>query len=142
MAKAKKGDTVRVHFTGRLEDGTVFDSSRDRKPYEFTIGKSRIIPGFEQAVIGMKPGESKTAKIPAAKAYGLRREDMIVVVDRTKIPAHLKPQVGQRLQINQADGRRVPVKVTKVTQSKVTLDANHPLAGEDLTFDIKLLEIV
>jgi len=142
MAKAKRGDTVKVHYTGRLEDGTVFDSSIDRKPYEFTIGESGIIPGFEQAVLGMTPGETKTTKIPAAKAYGPRRKNMIVVVDRTQIPAHLKVEIGQRLQINQADGQRVPVKVVKVTQSKVTLDANHPLAGEDLTFDIELVEIV
>jgi peptidylprolyl isomerase len=142
MAKAKNGDTVKVHYKGRLEDGTVFDSSADRQPYEFTIGKSRIIPGFAEAVIGMKPGESKTAKIPAAKAYGPLRKEMIVVVDRDKIPGHLKPEIGQRLQINQADGQRVPVKVVKVTQSKVTLDANHPLAGKDLTFDIELVEIV
>jgi peptidylprolyl isomerase len=142
MAKAKKGDTVRVHYTGKLEDGTVFDSSKAGKPYEFTIGKSGIIPGFEQAVTGMKPGESKIAKIPATKAYGPRLKDRIVVVDRTKIPAHLEPKVGQRLQINQADGRRVPVKVAKVTESKVTLDANHPLAGQNLTFEIELLEIV
>jgi FKBP-type peptidyl-prolyl cis-trans isomerase 2 len=142
MAKVKKGDTVRVHFTGRLKDGTVFDSSVEREPYEFTVGKSGIIPGFEQAVIGMKPGETKTAKIPAAKAYGPRRKDMIAVVDRSKIPTHLEPETGLRLQINQADGSKVPVKIIKVSGSKVTLDANHPLAGKDLTFDIELKEIV
>lgn len=142
MAGAKRGDTVRVHFTGRLEDGTVFDTSAERGPYEFTIGESRIVPGFSHAVIGMKPGESKTVEIPAKKAYGLHRKEMIAVIERSKLAAHLNPEIGQRLRIDQADGQKIPATVIKVSASSVTLDANHPLAGKNLTFDIELLEIV
>ncbi len=142
MAGAKRGDTVRVHFTGRLEDGTVFDTSAERGPYEFTIGESRIVPGFAQAVIGMKPGESKTVEIPAKKAYGLHRKEMIAVIERSKLAAHLNPEIGQRLRIDQADGQKIPATVIRVSASSVTLDANHPLAGKNLTFDIELLEIV
>ena len=142
MAGAKRGDMVRVHFTGRLEDGTVFDTSAERGPYEFTIGESRIVPGFAQAVIGMKPGESKTVEIPAKKAYGLHRKEMIAVIERSKLAAHLNPEIGQRLRIDQADGQKIPATVIKVSASSVTLDANHPLAGKNLTFDIELLEIV
>ena len=142
MAAAKKGDKVKVHYTGRLEDGTVFDTSVERGPYEFTIGQSKIVPGFAEAVIGMKPGQSKTVEIPAKKAYGLHRKDMIAVIERSKLPAHLNPEIGQRLRIDQADGQKIPATVTEVSDSTVTLDANHPLAGKDLVFDIELLEIV
>jgi peptidylprolyl isomerase len=142
MTQAKKGDTVNVHYTGKLKDGTVFDSSVDREPLQFTISEGRILPGFEQGVIGMKPGDTKTVSIPADKAYGLHRKDLVLVVDKSKIPSHLKPEVGQQLKLNQPDGRAVPVRVTDISQSKVTLDANHPLAGKDLTFEIELVEIV
>jgi peptidylprolyl isomerase len=142
MTQAKKGDTVNVHYTGKLEDGTVFDSSVDRKPMQFTISEGRILPGFEKGVIGMKPGDTKTVNIPADKAYGPHRKDLVLVVDKSKIPSHLKPEVGQQLKLNQPDGRAVPIRVTDIAQSKVTLDANHPLAGKDLTFEIELVEIV
>lgn len=142
MAQAKYGDTVKVHYTGRLADGTVFDSSLDRDPLQFTIGEGHLIPGFQQAVIGMNPGESKTATIPADEAYGPHREEMVVVVDREQFPRHLRPQVGQQLEIHQADDRTIVVMVTDVTETSVTLDANHPLAGKDLTFEIELVEIV
>jgi peptidylprolyl isomerase len=142
MAVAKKGDKVKVHYTGRLEDGTVFDTSAERGPYEFTIGETRIVPGFAEAVIGMKPGQSKTIKIPAKKAYGPHRKDMIAVIERSKLPAQLNPEIGRRLRIDQADGQKIPATVVEVSDSTVTLDANHPLAGKDLIFDIELLEIV
>jgi peptidylprolyl isomerase len=142
MAQAKHGDTVKVQYTGKLEDGTVFDTSIDRDPLQFTVGEGQLIPGFEQAVAGMNPGESKTTKVPADKAYGPHRKEMAHAVDRNQFPAHLKPEVGQRLQLRQADGRTMVVTVTDVSESSVTLDANHPLAGEDLTFDIRLIEIV
>lgn len=142
MAVAKKGDKVKVHYTGRLKDGTVFDTSVERGPYEFAIGKSRIVPGFSEAVIGMKPGESKTVEIPAKEAYGPHRKDMIAKIDRSRLPAHLNPEIGQRLRINQANGQKIPATVVEVSASTVTLDANHPLAGKDLIFDIELLEIV
>ena len=141
MAVAKKGDNVKVHYTGRLEDGTVFDTSVERGPYEFTIGQSKIVPGFAEAVVGMKPGQSKTVEIPAKKAYGPHRKDMIAVVERSKLPAHLNPEIGQRLRIDQADGQKIPATVVEVSDSTVTLDANHPLAGKNLIFDVELLEI-
>lgn len=142
MTQAKDGDTVRVHYTGKLDDGTVFDSSIDREPLQFTIGARQVIPDFEQAAVGMNQGESKTFKIPADKAYGPHRKEMVLVVDRDQFPEHLEPRVGQQLQMSQEDGRTLAVRVTQVSESSVTLDANHPLAGKDLTFDIELVEIV
>ncbi|HEY9742093.1 MAG TPA: peptidylprolyl isomerase [Coleofasciculaceae cyanobacterium] len=141
MAQAKPGDTVKIHYTGRLEDGTVFDSSADREPLEFTLDGGQVIPGFEQAVVGMTPGESKTEKIPMDQAYGPHRPEMVLEVSRQQMPPELQPEVGQQLQVQQPDGQTIPVFVTEVTESTVTLDANHPLAGEDLTFDIELVEI-
>jgi FKBP-type peptidyl-prolyl cis-trans isomerase 2 len=141
MTQAKNGDTVKVHYTGRLEDGTEFDTSADRAPLEFTIGHGEIISGFEQAVIGMSLGEEKTIKIDADEAYGPYREDMVLMVDRDQFPAHIDPQVGQQFEIHQADNQAFDVVVTEVSASSVTLDANHPLAGEDLIFDIQLVEI-
>jgi len=141
MAQAKIGDTVRVHYTGKLEDGTTFDTSNNRDPLQFTIGKCEVVPGFEEAVVGMKPGESKTAKVPADKAYGPHRKEMVVVVNRNRFPADMEPKVDQQLQIRQEDGERIIVMVTEVSESSVTLDANHPLAGKDMTFDIQLVEV-
>jgi len=142
MAQAKIGDTVRVHYVGKLDDGTIFDSSLDREPLQFTIGEGQLISGFESAVIGMNPGESKIAKIPAEEAYGPHRKEMVAVVDKDQFPEHLKPEIGQQFQIRQADDRVILVTVTEISESSVTLDANHPLAGKDLTFDIQLIEIV
>ena len=141
MVQAKSGDTVKIHYTGRLEDGTIFDSSAEREPLEFTISGGQVIPGFEQAVLGMALGESKTEKIPTDQAYGPRREEMVLEVSREQIPPDINPEVGQQLQIQQANGQSVPVVVTEVTDNQIILDANHPLAGEDLTFDIQLVEI-
>lgn len=142
MAQAKPGDTVKVHYTGKLEDGTAFDTSIGYDPLQFTIGENQVISGFEDAVVGMNPGESKTVKVPADKAYGPHREEMVVEVSRNQLPADLKPEVGQQLQSRQPDGRTFVVTVTDVSESSVTLDANHPLAGKDLIFDIQLIEIV
>jgi peptidylprolyl isomerase len=141
MAQAKTGDTVKVHYTGKLDDGTVFDTSADREPLQFTVGEGQLIRDFEQAVVGMNPGESKTIQIPAENAYGPHHEEMIMVVDRSEFPEDLEPKVDQMLQVRQQDGQTFAVKVTDVSESKVTLDANHPLAGKDLTFDIQLSEI-
>jgi peptidylprolyl isomerase len=138
---AKRGDTVKVHYTGKLDDGTVFDSSVNQEPLEFTIGTGGIIPGFENAVLGMSPGDSKTEHIPADQAYGPYVEEMVVTVDRQQLPAGIQPEVGQQFQIQQSPDQIIPVIVTDVSDSKVTLDANHPLAGEDLTFDIELVAI-
>ena len=141
MAQAKTGDTVKVHYTGKLDDGTIFDTSAESEPLEFTIGEGQLIPDFEQAVVGMNPGEAKTVQIPSDKAYGPHHEQMVMVVDRSAFPVELEPKVDQRLQVRQQDGQEFAVTVTDVTESKVTLDANHPLAGKDLTFDIQLTEI-
>jgi peptidylprolyl isomerase len=141
MMQAKQGDTVNVHYTGKLEDGTVFDSSRDRHPLQFVLGKGQVITGFEQAVVGMNTGESKTVNIPMDQAYGPRRSDMIVTMDRSQLPADLNPRVGQRLELTQMDDETILVTVTDITESSMTLDANHPLAGKTLTFDIELVGI-
>lgn len=141
MAQAKLGDTVKVHYTGKLDDGTVFDSSANGEPLEFTIGDGNIIPGFEKAVVGMSPGDSKTELIPVEQAYGEHRDDMIVVIDRAQMPPEMEPEIGQQLQIQQQSGQAIPVVITDISDSEITLDANHPLAGEDLTFDIQLVEI-
>jgi len=138
---AKDGDTVNVHYTGKLEDGTVFDSSVEREPLEFTLGAGTIVPGFEEAVRGMQAGQSKTVTIPSQEAYGPRRDEMVLVIERTELPPELKPDVGQQLQMQQSDGRAVSVLVTDVSETTITIDANHPLAGKDLTFEIELLEI-
>lgn len=141
MAPARDGDTVKVHYTGKLADGTVFDSSKERDPLEFTIGEGRIISGFEQAVVGMSPGDSKTADVSPEEAYGPHRKEMVLVVERKELPEDLEPEVGQQLQLRQDDGRAVIVTITQASEANVTLDANHPLAGKDLTFDIELVEI-
>lgn len=141
MAEAKVGDTVKVHYTGKLEDGTVFDTSEDRDPIEFTIGGGNIIPGFENAVVGMSPGQSKTETIPCADAYGPRHDEMIQTVERALIPANIDVKEGQRLQVSQPDGQAMVVMVTEVKDDSVTLDGNHMLAGKDLVFDIELIEI-
>jgi len=142
MAEAKSGDTVKVHYTGKLGDGTVFDTSEGKDPIEFTIGQNQVITGFEQAVVGMAPGDSKTADLAPEEAYGPRFDAMVVEVEREQFPANIDPEVGQRLQIRQQDGRAIAVTVSDVSESKVTLDGNHPLAGKDLQFDIELVEIV
>ncbi|ABN57691.1 MULTISPECIES: FKBP-type peptidyl-prolyl cis-trans isomerase [Methanoculleus] len=142
MAQAKEGDTVKVHYTGKLEDGTVFDTSEERAPLEFTIGSGQIIPGFERAVVGMEPGEAKTATIPPEEAYGPRRDEMTITVDREQFPEDINPEPGQQLQVQQPDGRAAIVVVSDVSESSVTLDANHPLAGQPLTFDIELVDII
>lgn len=141
MSKAKKGDTVTVHYAGSLNDGTVFDSSMEREPLQFTIGDGKLIPGFEDAVVGMSPGESKTIMLPPEEAYGDHREELTVEVERGQFPNDLNPQVGQHLQIPQSSGGVINVRITSMDESMVTLDANHPLAGEDLTFRIELVAV-
>lgn len=142
MPQATDGDTVKVGYTGTLDDGTVFDSSETREPLEFTIGDGKLIPGFEQAVLGMSPGESKTVKIPAMEAYGPHSKEMTVVVDRAEMPPDVDPKIGDQLQVSQPSGQTLVVTVSEVTEATVTLDANHPLAGKDLTFEIQLDEVV
>jgi FKBP-type peptidyl-prolyl cis-trans isomerase 2 len=142
MAQAKQGDKVQLHYMGKLQDGTIFDSSRERHPLQFTIGEGKVIVGFEQAVIGMKVGEHKTARIPMEQAYGPHREDMVVTMDRSKLPPGVNPKIGQRLEMTQVDDQTSLVTVIDATESTLTLDANHPLAGKELTFDIELVGIL
>ncbi|MBN1547534.1 MAG: peptidylprolyl isomerase [Syntrophaceae bacterium] len=141
MDKAKQGNSVKVHYKGSLDDGNVFDSSHGREPLEFTIGEGRVIAGFEDAVIGMVPGDQKTVRIACEQAYGPRREDMVAVFNSAQFPENIVPAVGQILQLKRDDGMLVQVMITNVTGDQVTLDANHPLAGQDLIFDIQLVEI-
>jgi peptidylprolyl isomerase len=141
MEQVKSGDTVKVHYTGKLEDGTVFDSSVNDEPLEFTVGSGQLIPGFEQAVVGMEPGQTKVEKIAADQAYGPYMEEMVMEVDRATMPPDFEPEVGQALEIQRSSGEIIPVVITDVTDASVTLDANHPLAGMDLIFEIELLEI-
>lgn len=142
MAAAKHGDTVKVHYTGKLGDGTVFDNSQSRGPIEFKIGDGQVIRGFEEAVVGMEPGESKTANVPVDRAFGPHRAEMVAVLDKNKMPPDIQPDIGQRLEIRQGNEQPITVMVTEISETNVTVDANHPLAGKDLTFDIRLVEIV
>lgn len=141
MSKAKNGDTVKVHYTGKLDDGTVFDSSENKEPLEFKIGGGQVIAGFEEAVIGMDKGDSKTVRIPAGNAYGPHRADMVIQVDRDKLPADKAPQKGELWQISRQNDDPIIVMVVDVNDQTVTLDANHPLAGKDLTFDLKVEDV-
>ncbi|MFO8082311.1 MAG: peptidylprolyl isomerase [Armatimonadota bacterium] len=141
MAQASAGDTVKVHYTGKLEDGTVFDSSREREPLEFTLESGQIIPGFEEAVEGMEEGEETTVEIPPEKAYGMRQEDAVMEFPATELPDEMEPEVGMQLQLQGANGQAFPARVVEVGDETVVLDANHPLAGETLTFDIELVEV-
>jgi len=142
MTKVKVGDRVRIHYRGALEDGTVFGTSLGGEPLEFTVGSEETIPGLERAVVGMEEGDTKEVEIPPEEGFGEAREDLIAEVDRDDMPEDLKPEVGMRLNLQTADGRSLIVRVTKVTDDKVTLDANHPLAGKTLYFTITLLEIL
>ena len=142
MSVAQLGDTVLVHYTGKLDDGSVFDSSQQRGPLKISLGETRLIPGFQNAVVGMEPGESKTATVPPEEAYGERRQDMVLEVERGKLPPEINPQVGQDLQLQTQAGQPVPAKIVDVSDRSITVDANHPLAGQALTFDIELVEIV
>ena len=136
---AKNGDRVRVHYTGRLEGGQVFDTSREGEPLEFTVGADNIIQGFSEAVRGMRVGESKTVEIAPDKAYGPRRDDLITSIPRGQTQFPVEPQVGMRFGLPLQDGGQLEVVVTEVTDTHVTIDGNHPLAGQKLIFDIELV---
>lgn len=142
MSIASKGKTVKVHYTGKLKDGTIFDSSADREPLQFTLGDGNMIKGFDSAVDGMSVGDDKVVTIPSVEAYGEKREDMMLDVPLEQVPAEIKPEIGMDLSIQNQMGQPTPVKVVHVDDKKITLDANHPLAGQDLIFDIKLVELV
>ncbi len=142
MGNAKKGDKVKVHYTGKFDDGTVFDSSEGRDPLEFTLGSGQVIPGFENGVVDMELKESKTVNIPADEAYGIHREDMVIEVKKEQIPQDIDVQLGTELGMSgEAPGQELRVTVVGITDDMVKLDGNHPMAGKDLTFDITLEEI-
>ena len=140
MSQAKSGDTVKIHYTGTLDDGTQFDSSSGREPLEFTLGSGQVIPGFEQAVEGMAVGDSKSVNIPPEEAYGPRHEQMIQEVPKTALPEDLDPVEGMALQAQGGDGKVINLTVTAVQDESITVDGNHPLAGKALNFDIELVD--
>ncbi len=142
MTQAKSGDTVRIHYTGTLDDGTQFDSSAGREPLEFALGGGQVIPGFDSAVDGMNVGENKTVTIPPEQAYGQRHEQLVQQVSRDALPDDMEPAVGMQLQSQSPDGHVMNLVVTEVADDSITVDANHPLSGQALTFDIELVEIV
>ena len=141
MQKAEHGDRVRVHYTGTLEDGTEFDSSRGRETLEFVLGEGKVIKGFDDAVNGMAPAETCTVAIPAGEAYGMHRDDMVMEVDRDQFPVDVPLQQGQHYRFDSNDGSTVIMRVVEMNEQTVTLDGNHPLAGDDLKFEIELVEI-
>ena len=138
---AQNGNKVKVHYTGKLEDGTVFDSSEGADPLEFTLGQGQMITGFEEGVIGMEPGESRTLNIPADEAYGPHQADGVIEVDRSELPPEMPLEVGMQLQAAQGNGQTVNMTVVEIGDDKVKMDGNHPLAGKDLIFEIQMMEI-
>lgn len=141
MQQVKNGDTVKVHYHGKLDDGTTFDSSAGRDPLEFEVGSGSVIPGFDDGVMGMSVGEKKTITIPAEEAYGSVEEDRIFEFPVDRFPPDLKPEEGMALNMSNGQGDYIPVVISEVRDDVVVLDANHPLAGKDLTFDLELMEI-
>ena len=139
---AKKGDKVKVHYKGTLTDGTQFDSSFGREPLEFEVGSGSMIKGFDNAVNGLAVGEKVSVNIPSAEAYGEHNAELIYKVPKTQLPDSINPEVGQTLGMQHPEGHNVPVLVTEVTEENITIDANHQLAGQDLVFDIELVEII
>lgn len=141
MQQVKNGDTVKVHYHGKLIDGTTFDSSEGREPLEFEVGSGSVITGFDNGVTGMQVGEKKTINIPVDEAYGQKQEDLYMEFPRDKFPPDVEPEVGMQLNMSNETGQNFPVVISEVNDETVLLDANHPLAGEDLTFDLELVEI-
>jgi peptidylprolyl isomerase len=141
MQQVKNGDTVRVHYHGKLTNGSTFDSSEGREPLEFTVGQGQVIKGFDDALVNMNIGEKKTVNIPVDQAYGQRNDDMMMEYPKSEFPADMKPEAGMQLHMSDNVGNVFPVVITEVKDDVVILDANHPLAGEDLIFDIELVSI-
>lgn len=139
--KAKSGDTVRVHYTGTLDDGTVFDSSRDGDPLEFVLGEGQVIEGFDEALLGMSEGESREVELPPDKAYGERSDELVISVDRDELPEDLDPEVGQTLAVDTGDEEEMAAWVAEVGEEAITVDLNHPLAGRTLAFEVELVEL-
>ncbi len=142
MSQVKAGDTVKVHYHGRLTDGTTFDSSEGREPLEFEVGTGMVIKGFDDGLMGMTIGQKKTIQIPVENAYGPKDPQMLIDFPIDRFPPDMKPEVGMRLNMTNDRGQHIPVVITEIKGDTVILDANHPLAGEDLIFDLELMEIV
>jgi FKBP-type peptidyl-prolyl cis-trans isomerase 2 len=142
MQQVQSGDTVRVHYHGRLTDGTTFDSSEGRDPLEFQVGGGMVIAGFDNGVLGMSIGDKRTVHIAVDEAYGPKNPEMVIEFPRNQVPEGMPLEKGMRLNLNNSEGQVVPVVITDVLEDAILLDANHPLAGEDLVFDIELVEIV
>lgn len=141
MNQVKENDTVRVHYTGKLKDGQVFDSSLEREPLEFTMGKGQLIPGFEKGLVDMKVNEKKTINIPSEEAYGAPREELVQEVKKSQLPEDIKPEVGMGLVSKSPDGQEMNLVVAEVKDDSIVVDGNHPLAGKDLVFDLEVVEI-
>ncbi|GAB2769702.1 FKBP-type peptidyl-prolyl cis-trans isomerase [Salinimicrobium soli] len=141
MSQVKENDTVKVHYTGKLTDGQVFDSSLEREPIEFTMGQGQLIPGFEKGLLNMKENEKKTITIPAEEAYGEPRQELIQEVEKSQLPEEIKPEVGMGLVSKSPDGREMNLVVKEVKEETIVVDGNHPLAGKDLVFDLEVVEI-
>jgi peptidylprolyl isomerase len=142
MAQAKAGDTVRVHYEGQLSDGTIFDSSLAREPIEFILGQDTVIPGFEQAVIGMEAGESKDVSIPPDEGFGDYSEDLVVNIEKTILPPDINPELGMQLEVSSEEETPRVFTIADIAEDSITLDGNHPLAGKEIAFKIELLEIL
>jgi len=142
MPEVKNGDTIKINYRGTLDDGTVFDSSEGREPLQFEVGSGMVIPGFDKGVLGMTVGQKKTINIPVDEAYGPVQDEMFMEFPIDRFPEDMKPEVGMSLNMSNGSGQAIPVVIAEVLEEVVVLDANHPLAGEDLTFDLELVEIV
>jgi FKBP-type peptidyl-prolyl cis-trans isomerase 2 len=138
----KSGNTIKIHYHGRLSDGTTFDSSAGRTPLEFTVGSGQVIKGFDDGVQGMAVGDKKTIEIPFINAYGPEDPSMIIEFPVERLPEDMKPEIGMQLNMNNAEGQQFPVVVTEINDENIILNANHPLAGKDLIFDLELVEIL
>ena len=141
MSTVKENDTVRVHYTGKLEDGQVFDSSLEREPLEITLGQGMLIPGFEKGLVDMKVNEKKTVNVPKEEAYGDVQKELFQEVSKENLPKEIKPEVGMGLMAKNPDGSERQLRVAEVKEDSIVVDANHPLAGKDLTFDLEVVEI-
>ena len=144
MAQAKAGDKVRVHYEGQLSDGTIFDSSLEREPIEFILGQDTVIPGFEQAVIGMEAGESKDVSIPPEEGFGEYSEDLVVNIEKSILPPDINPELGMQLEVSSEEEEESPrvFTIAEIAEDLITLDGNHPLAGKEIAFKIELIEIL
>ena len=142
MTQAKTGDTAKVHFEGSLEDGSIFGSTMDEEPFEFTIGQKHMLPGFENAVIGMQKGDTKTITLPPEEAYGLHKKELVHVMNRSGFPKEINLEIGKTLRVRTQDGKYIVVTIKDITEDSIVLDENEPLAGETLTFNIELIDIL